>query len=290
MMANYDTAREDVTDGESPNPGADDNGSGVAALLEVARLMSSRTWNQTVIFLASTAEEQGTFGSGHFVQQALLNGWQIDAVLNNDMVGGRAGIPQSARLFAMGPDTSIHQQLARYIDYVTGLYLPTFPITLESSLDREGRWGDQRPFVQAGFPAVRLIESEEDLGIQSSPLDVWTLVDFSYLQRMTQINLATLASLAGGPSRPSLPLIRAGDEAGSYQLNWESVRGAAAYVISFRSLGSARYEPFRFVSADQAGDVVLTGFTAPQGYAVSMAAVDGSGRIGAFTPEVIVAP
>ena len=290
MVANYDTAREDVLDGESPNPGADDNGSGVAALLEVARLMSARTWNQTVIFLASTAEEQGTFGSGHFVQRALIDGLQINAVLNNDMIGGRAGIPQSARLFAMGPDTSVHQQLARYLDYIGGLYLPTFPVTLENALDRDGRWGDQRPFVQAGFPAVRLIESEEDLDIQSSTRDVWSLVDFTYLQRMTQLNLATLASMAGGPPRPTLPLIRGTNEPGSYQLNWEMVPGAAAYVISFRSLGSVRYEPFRFVSADQAGDVILTGFTAPQGYAVSMAAVDGRGRVGAFTPEVIVAP
>lgn len=290
MVANYDTALDDITDGESLNPGADDNASGVAALLEVARIMSSRTWNQTIIFLASTAEEQGTYGSGYFVQRAVLEGLQIDAVLNNDMIGGRAGIPQSVRLFSMGPDTSTHRQLARYVDYIGGLYLPTFPVTLEDGLDREGRWGDQRPFVQAGFPAVRFIESEENLEIQSSNNDVWALIDFNYLQKTTQLNLAVLASMAGGPTRPSLPLIRAGEEVGSYQLNWNAVPGAAAYAISFRSLGTLRYEPFRFVSATQAGDVILTGLTAPQGYAVSMAAIDRNGRIGAFSSEVIVAP
>lgn len=290
MVANYDTARENVLDGESLNPGADDNGSGVAALLEVARLMSSRTWNQTIIFLATSAEEQATFGSGHFVQRAVLEGLQIEAVLNNDMIGGRAGIPQSVRVYALGPDTSPHQQLARYIDFVGGLYLPTFPVTMMSGLDREGRWGDQRPFVQAGFPAIRIIESEEDLDIQSSTRDVWTLLDFTYLQRTTQLNLAVLASLAGGPPRPPIPLIRAAGELGSYQLNWEGVPGAAAYLISFRPLGSLRYDPFRFVPATQAGDVILTGFTAPQGYAVSLAAIDRSGRVGAFSPEVIVAP
>lgn len=290
MVANYDTALDDITDGESLNPGADDNASGVAALLEVARIMSSRTWNQTIIFLASTAEEQGTYGSGYFVQRAVLEGLQIDAVLNNDMIGGRAGIPQSVRLFSMGPDTSTHRQLARYVDYIGGLYLPTFPVTLEDGLDREGRWGDQRPFVQAGFPAVRFIESEENLEIQSSNNDVWTLIDFNYLQKTTQLNLAVLASMAGGPARPPLPLIRAGEETGSYQLNWNAVPGAAAYAISFRSLGSLRYEPFRFVPATQAGDVILTGLTAPQGYAVSLAAIDKNGRIGAFSSEVIVAP
>lgn len=290
MVANYDTALDDITDGESLNPGADDNGSGVAALLEVARIMSSRTWNQTIIFLASTAEEQGTYGSGYFVQRAVLEGLQIDAVLNNDMIGGRAGIPQSVRVFSLGPDTSSHRQLARYVDYIGGLYLPTFPITMEEGLDREGRWGDQRPFVQAGFPAVRFIESEENLEIQSSNNDVWALIDFNYLQKTTQLNLAVLASMAGGPARPSLPLIRAGEEAGSYQLNWNAVPGAAAYAISFRSLGTLRYEPFRFVAAPQAGDVTLTGLTAPQGYAVSMAAIDKNGRIGAFSPEVLVAP
>ncbi len=290
MVANYDTALEDLLDGETLNPGADDNASGIAALIEVARLMSSRSWNQTVIFLASTAEEQGTYGSGHFVQRAVLDGLQIDAVLNNDMIGGRAGIPQSVRLYSLGPDTSTHRQLARYVDYIGGLYLPTFPITLENGLDREGRWGDQRPFVQAGFPAIRFIESEEDLEIQSSNRDIWALVDYSYLQKTTQLNLAVLASLAGGPARPQLPLIRTAAEPGSYQLNWDAIPGAAAYAISFRALGSDRYEPFRFVPATQAGDVIVTGFTAPQGYAVSLAAIDRSGRVGAFSPEVIVAP
>ena len=73
-------------------------------------------------------------------------------------------------------------------------------------------------------------------------------------------------------------------------MNWEPITGAAAYAISFRSLGTLRYEPFRFVPATQAGDVTLTGFTAPQGYAVSLASIDRNGRIGGFTPEVIVAP
>ena len=109
-------------------------------------------------------------------------------------------------------------------------------------------------------------------------------------KKTTQLNLAVLASLAGGPARPQLPLIRTAAEPGSYQLNWDAIPGAAAYAISFRALGSDRYEPFRFVPATQAGDVIVTGFTAPQGYAVSLAAIDRSGRVGAFSPEVIVAP
>ena len=147
MVAHYDTSLEDPTDGFNPMPGADDNASSLAAFLEIARLMSVHSWNHTIIFVATTAEEQGNYGSSYFVRQALLNDWPIRAVLNNDMIGGRVGIPPSVRIFSQGPDTSPHRQLARYIDFVGGLYLPTFPTTLMSTMEREGRWGDHVPFA-----------------------------------------------------------------------------------------------------------------------------------------------
>jgi hypothetical protein len=127
LMANYDSRAASWLDGKSLAPGADDNGSGVAALLEIARIMSGHTWDQTMVFVALTAEEQGTFGSKHFVEQASLAHLDIDAAINNDMIGGRAGIPQSVRLYSIGPDTSNARQLARYIDYVGNLYLPALP-------------------------------------------------------------------------------------------------------------------------------------------------------------------
>ena len=287
LMANYDSRAADWLDGRSPAPGADDNGSGVAALLEIARLLSARTWDQTVIFVALTAEEQGTFGSKHFVEQAALNNLQIDAAINNDMIGGRAGIPQAVRLFSAGPDTSNARQLARYIDYVGGLYLPTLPVQMIDGLDREDRWGDQREFVYAGYPAVRVMESQEDLYIQNSRRDTWSLIDYDYYKQIVQLNLATIANMACAPSPAAIaaPL----SDPGSFQISWVPEEGVAGYAISVRPLGAERFTPFRFVSAEQAGNVVLSGYESQAGYAISIAAINDRGCLGAFSsPEIIV--
>lgn len=289
LMANYDSRAADWLDGRSLAPGADDNGSGVAALLEIARIMSARTWDQTMIFVALTAEEQGTFGSKHFVEQAAQNNLQVKAAINNDMIGGREGIPQSVRLYAIGPDTSNARQLARYIAYVGGLYLPTFPITMIEGLDREGRWGDQREFVAAGYPAVRLIESQEDLKIQNSRRDTWSLIDYTYFRQIVQLNLATLANMACAPSPAAIaePLA----EPGTFQIAWVPQPGVVGYAISVRPLGAERFTPFRFVSAEQAGNVVLSGYESDTGYAISIAALNERGCLGAFSsPEIIIKP
>lgn len=288
LMANYDTRAEELLDGTSFSPGADDNASGVANLLEAARLLSSGTWNQTIIFAALTAEEQGTYGSRYFVQDAVLDGMWIDAAINNDMIGGRLGIPQSVRLFADGPDTSNNRQLARYIDYLGGLYLPTFPIQTVNALDREGRWGDHREFVNAGIPAIRLIESEEDLDIQNSEFDRWDLIDYDYLQKVVQLNMATLCNMLAGPPPPAPPSVVPADEPGSFALTWQVSPSAAGYAISFRPIGEKRYPPFRFVRASEAGNVILTGFEPDVPYGVSLAALDENGRLGYFSPEIIV--
>ena len=288
LMANYDSRAEDWLDGESLAPGADDNASGVANLLESARLLSSRTWNQTIIFAAFTAEEQGTYGSRYFVQDALLDGMVIDAAINNDMIGGRAGIPQSIRLFAAGPEISGNVQLARYIDYVGGLYLPTFAVRTIYALDREDRWGDHVEFVNGGVPAVRLIESEEDLDIQNSTDDTWSLIDYDYFARVVQLNVAVLCNMIGAPPPPGPPVVGHATAPGSYLLNWATSPEAAGYAVSFRPLGSEAYPPFRFVAAKQAGSVILTGFDPDTTYAVGLAAIDRNGRLGYFSTEVVI--
>jgi Zn-dependent M28 family amino/carboxypeptidase len=136
IAAHYDSRGADPDSGGGLAPGANDNASGTAILLELARLLSSRSWRQTIVFVAFAAEEQGTFGSRHYVQNRILDGRVFDAVLTNDIVGGRPGIPQSIRIFTPGPDLSAARQLARYIELVGGLYLPAFRIDSINALDR----------------------------------------------------------------------------------------------------------------------------------------------------------
>lgn len=290
VMAHLDTRPADATDGVSLAPGANDNAAGVALLLETARLLSSREWNQTIIFLASSAEEQDAVGARTFVQDIFLDGGNVVAAINYDGVGGEVGIPQNIRLFAPTLRESPSGDLARYYEYIAGLYVPRFPIHMVDALDREGRYGDHREFVNAGMPAIRLTQSVENPDLLNSRRDTWDHVDYDYLQQVVQMNVAVVANLAGAPFTPAVPLIRALDEPGQFRLNWAVDPQAAGYVIAFRPTSSASYPTFRFVRARDAGDVALTGFDPGLTYAVSMAALDEYGRVGDFTDEVIVEP
>jgi len=288
ITAHYDTRPADVADGTSRSPGADDNASGVALLIESARLLSSRQWDRTVVFVATAAEEQGSFGARHFVQDAVLNNKPVLANINYDTVGGRIGIPQSIRLFAPDLEISVHGEFGRYYDFVGEFYLPTFPVNIIDAADREGRFGDQREFVRAGMPAVRLTESEEDPSLLNSVLDSWNLIDYGYLQKVTQLNVAVIANIIGAPDPPPVPTIAQMADPGSFILTWVPDPQAAGYMILFRPITSMDYVPFRFVNRAQAGNVVLTGFDPSTPYAVSMAALDENGRVSLFSTEVTI--
>jgi len=290
LSAHYDSRTINPADARGFAPGANDNGSGIAALLEMARLLSSRTWNQTIVFVAFAAEEQGRFGSIHYVNEQRLNGTQFDGVINMDIVGGRPGIPQSIRLFTPGTDTAPTMQFARYLNYIGGLYLPQFPITVIDVVDREGRFSDHITFLDAGVPAVRLTESQEDPNRQHNARDTWDGIDFNYLTQVTQLSLAAAVNVIGAPGRPQAPLIAPMSEQGSYILTWNKDPKAAGYALSFRPVGSVAYPPFRFVNALQSGNVAMTGLDPNTTYYVSMAVFDGNGRISLFSPETPVGP
>lgn len=290
IMAHFDTRPADATDGESLAPGANDNGAGVALLLETARLLSSREWKQDIIFLASGAEEQDSVGARYFVRESYLEGVDVIAAINYDGVGGEAGIPQSIRLFAPNLHQSPSGDLARYYEFVAGLYVPKFPIDILDQLDRDGRYGDHREFVNVGLPAIRLTQSVENPDLLNSRRDTWERVDYDYLQQVVQMNVAVAANLAGAPATPEVPLIRAMSEPGHYQLNWTVDPQAAGYVIAFRPITEGGYPTFKYVRALEAGNVALTGFNPSQRYAVSMSALDENGRVSDFTDEVIIEP
>ena len=169
-------------------------------------------------------------------------------------------------------------------------YLPQFPIMLIDGLDRPDRYGDQREFLNAAIPAVRFTESEEDPSVQHTGQDTSDLLDYDYLVKVTQLTIAAVANMAGAPPRPQPPLIVPMDEPGWFILNWSPDRTAAGYAISFRPVGTSDYATFRYVRAAEAGNVVLTGFDPNTRYAVSMAGLDDNGRLGLFSPEVIIEP
>lgn len=290
VTAHYDSRTLNPSDGSSRAPGADDNGSGVAAMLEIARVLSSQTWNQDVIFIAFAAEEQGRHGSRHYITNRLLDSAGIDAVLNLDIVGGRPGIPQAVRIFSPGPDTSLPRQLARYLDFVGGLYLPTFDVTMVDAVDREGRYSDHMTFLEVGIPALRLTESEEDPNRNHNALDTSDALDYNYLRQMTQLNVAVVANMIGAPPQPAPPTVSLMAESGSFVLTWPVDAQAAGYVLSFRPAGSVDYAPFRFVRADEAGQVAITDLDPGTTYALSLAALTADGRISLFSPEILLQP
>jgi hypothetical protein len=290
LSAHYDSRSFDPNDGSSFAPGANDDASGVALLLESARLLSAREWNQTIVFVAFAAEEQGRYGSQHFVTQKLLEGWKINAVLNYDIVGGRPGIPRSLRAFAPGDAGSATRELVRYIDYVRQFYLPQFSLEYFNAEDREGRWGDHMSFLHAGIPAVRLTESQEDPNAQHNSSDTWDRLDYNYLMQVAQLNVAVVANMAGAPARPVALTIAPMAEPGTYILSWLPDADAAGYAISFRPAESDAYPDFHYVNLEQSGNVALTNLDPAVQYAVSMAALNRNGRISLFSPEIMIGP
>jgi hypothetical protein len=286
-MAHYDSRSEDLEDGQSLAPGADDNASGVALLIETARLLSSRPLQQTIIFAFLAAEEQGTFGSRLFVQDLLLEGRIIDVAINNDIVGGRPGIPQSIRIFAQGPEDSEHVRLGRYFDVIADVYSPMFSVDIQQAPDREGRFGDHREFLNAGIPAIRLTESVEDPAAQHNENDIANRLDYEYLVQVTRLNVAALANMAGAPPAPEPPTIAPMANAGNYLLTWPTDQRAAGYAVMARRLGEIDVE-MRFVSSAEAGNVAIAGLDASQPYNISLAALNERGRIGLFSPETLL--
>jgi hypothetical protein len=309
LSGDIDSRVSDVLDATSESPGANDNASGVAATLEAARILTRYPSDASIVYAALSGEEQGLFGGGILADHAIRNGWDITAVINNDMVGNIHGITgvidnTTARVFAPGlhPETTARElsailrtggeldtparQLARYIDRVADLYFPNLNVEIIYRLDRFGRGGHHTPFFMAGFPAsVRLMEAHEHYDRQHQDLrvedgveygDVIEGVDFDFAASMTALDAATLASLAWAPAPPDSVTIRGAVRA-SPTLRW--LRGDEPDLLGYRVYWRRPTDP-NWTGSRWVGDV--TEYTVENviidNYFFGVAAVDREGN------------
>jgi len=274
VTGHYDSRNSDTLDVKGDAPGANDDASGTAVSLECARVLSKLKFPATIVFLTVAGEEQGLNGSRHFAAMARQQGWEIEAVLNNDIVGGdksaeqdhsvvrifSEGLPAAAteqeikRIGGLGGENdSTSRQLARYIADVDLSYDVGVKPLLVFRLDRYLRGGDHYSFNQQGFAAVRFTEYREDFHHQHQNVrtengieygDLLKFVDFDYVAAVARLNAATLASLASAPAPPANVRLLTKDLENVSTLTWEDPMGdrAVGYEILWRATASPDWE------------------------------------------------
>ncbi|MHB1686972.1 MAG: M28 family metallopeptidase [Ignavibacteriaceae bacterium] len=275
-------------DSTSFAPGADDNASGVAVVMELARVMSKRKFPATIIFVAFSGEEQGLFGSTHLAQSAKEKNWNIVAMLNNDIVGSSGpssdtflknnlavrvfseGVPayetdKDARLRKLigAENDSKSRELARYVKEIAERYVDQLKINLIYRSDRFLRGGDHTPFNQNGFTAVRFCEMNENYDHQHQDVrvengiqygDLVDYLDYDYMKKIAGANLSTLANLALAPDSPQKVGIEVKELTNTTTLKWEAPKGKApfGYFILIRESSSSNWEKKIFVKGNEA--------------------------------------
>lgn len=228
------------------SPGADDDGSGVALTLELARVMSAKKWRQTLVFVAFSGEEQGLFGSTALAKRARDEAWRIDGVFSNDMVGLSSNAmgmkdDRHVRVYSEDPTPppardSGSREMARYIEFVTRGKVHGFETKLVFRRDRFQRGGDHTPFSLAGFPAIRFVEVFEEFSHQHTDRDLIQFMDFSYLANVARLNLIGASTLADADPQPTevrYDLKQAHDTT----IHWKSTPGSK-YIVYWRDTSS----------------------------------------------------
>ena len=241
-----DTGQFDWTRWDNPAPGANDDGSGTVLTMEVARVLSQSglDFDATLVFVGFVAEEEGLVGASLHAAKAEREGWVIDAVFNNDIIGntlGGNGIidGRTVRVFSEDPMDSPSRQLARFIRRHAAVYMPGHEVRLIAREDRFGRGGDHTAFNRRGFAGVRFSESRENYSRQHMPADTLGGVDFEYLARNARVNATSVATLALAPAAPDVmggggPRLGRGDTGYAAAMGWEASFGAASYRIVWR--------------------------------------------------------
>jgi hypothetical protein len=290
VTGHYDSRRSDILDAEGDAPGANDDGSGTAVSLECARVLSKLKFPATIIFLTVAGEEQGLNGSHHFAEMAKQQGWDVEAALNNDIVGGdksaeqdhsvvrvfSEGLPAAAteqdirRIRGLGGENdSTSRELARYIYDVGGSYDTGVKPMLVFRLDRYLRGGDHYSFNEQGFAGVRFTEYREDFHHQHQNVrtengieygDLPKFVDFDYVANVARLNAATLASLASAPAPPANVNLLTKNLENDSTLTWDASEGgrAAEYEILWRATTAPEWEYVQKVGAVTRATVKLS--------------------------------
>jgi acetylornithine deacetylase/succinyl-diaminopimelate desuccinylase-like protein len=264
IAGHLDSRNTDIMDAVHDAPGANDDGSGTSAVIEAARVLSTHKFPATIVYAVLTGEEQGLYGGTVLAHYARDHHWNLEADLNNDIVGSPQGgdgtsDPTHVRLYSEGTRDletdaeakairynggeidSPSRNLARFMTNLVERYVPDFHVRMIYRTDRYGRGGDQNPVLQAGYPAVRVTASKEDYTREHQNVrvengitygDVLSGVDFAYLARVTRANVVTLAALALAPAPPEVGI--AGAVTYDTTLSWKPVAGATGYRAWWR--------------------------------------------------------
>ena len=261
VMGHIDSRVSDVMNATADAPGANDDASGVALVLEAARILSREKFRATIVYAALSGEEQGLFGGQLLAETAKERGWTVTAVLNNDIVGNTVGtdgrkVADRVRVFSEsfgendaapalqglradgGEDDGPSRALAKAIGQVAGAVPGGLQAFLVRRPDRFGRGGDHSPFQKLGYPAVRFSVGIENYDAQHQDLapgkgDTVDKMDFPYLAKVTALNVATIRRLAAAPAAPDRVTI-GGALASDTSVKWAAVPGAVGYRVHWR--------------------------------------------------------
>lgn len=280
MTADIDSRVTDVLDAQKDNPGANDNASGMAGVLEAANILSKYSFPTSIVYIGLSGEEQGLLGGTTVAKFSKNNHWDILAVLNNDMIGNIEGVDgiidnSTFRIFSEpvsnletererawhrvygGEVDGPSRQIARYIDKLTDQYCTNLDAKMIYRLDRFGRGGHHKPFNDEGFPGVRIMETHENYYRQHEDIriengikygDVIEGVNFDYAAKLTGVNAITLAALAWAPPPPTE--VQIGGIVQSYtRLKWKPTdfKNLSGHKIYWRETTSAQWQYSRFI-------------------------------------------
>ncbi|SFX67225.1 Peptidase family M28 [Janthinobacterium lividum] len=314
VSGHYDSRATDVMDAQGDAPGANDDASGTAAVIEMACAMARYQFDATIVFMAVAAEEQGLLGSGHWAQQAKLKNLNIAGMLNNDIIGSsRAedgtvdggqvrlfaeGIPAvkemsdgvRALVATGGENDSISRQLARHVKQVGERYVPGFTVNVIHRADRYLRGGDHMPFLAQGYAALRFTEPHEDFAHQHQDVrvengvqygDLPQFVDYDYVAKVARVNAAALASLALAPAAPAGVQVRTAQLENATSLVWQpnTEPDLAGYRIVWRATTADQWQGAQDVGNVTEARVKLS----KDNYFFGVQAIDRDGNVSVAT-------